>query len=90
VEGNQVFDAIGTAYYCGDGAMCSIVGNSAERIGGDGTGITGNRGHAVLVQYHAMAFVEDTTFSGLSGEQLLVMLESLLVDYAPYPLTPGP
>lgn len=90
VEGNQVSDALGTAYYCGDGAMCSIVGNSAERIGADGTGISGNRGHAVLVQYHAMAFVEDIEASGLSGDQLFVMLESLLVDYAPYPLTPGP
>jgi hypothetical protein len=34
-----------------------------------------------------MAFVEDTETVQISGEQLLVMLESFLVDHAPYPLT---
>jgi hypothetical protein len=67
--------------------MCTIVGNSAAGVEPDESGTTGGQGHAVLIQYHSMAFVEDTETVQISGEQLLVMLESFLVDHAPYPLT---
>jgi nitrous oxidase accessory protein NosD len=87
VERNHVYDVTGAAYYCGDMSMCTIVGNSAAGVEPDESGTTGGQGHAVLIQYHSMAFVEDTETVQISGEQLLVMLESFLVDHAPYPLT---
>lgn len=67
--------------------MCTIVDNSAAGVGAGTDGTTGGQGHAVLIQYHAMALVEGIDAVRIAGEQLLVMLESLLLDYAPYPLT---
>jgi nitrous oxidase accessory protein NosD len=87
VEGNHVHDVTGAAYYCGDMSMCTIVGNSAAGVEPGRSGTTGDQGHAVLIQYHSMAFVEDIEAVQISGEQLLLMLESFLVDHAPYPLT---
>lgn len=87
VSGNQVNDVTGTAYYCGDGSMCTIVGNSAAGVGPGTEGTTGGQGHAVLIQYHSMALVEGIDAIRITGQELLVMLESLLLDYAPYPLT---
>ena len=85
MEGNRVFDATGSAYFCGDMSICSVVGNLAQHVSSEGVGFLSTDGHGLVVHFHSRAFVEDLRVGHIEGEGLLVMLESQLLPLSPYP-----
>lgn len=85
IEHNTVSDATGAAYFCGDGSRCSVVGNTADRIGVAEPVHTSGLGHGVVVHAMSRAFVDGNVATGLAGQPIVVMLQGQLADESLYP-----
>lgn len=85
MEGNRVYDAVGTAFYCGDMSHCSVVDNLADGVVSEGVSFRSSEGHGLVVHFHSQAFVEGLDVSHAMGEDVLVMLGSELVSESVYP-----
>ena len=75
---NQVIDARGTAYYCGDRSWCHFVGNRAEGVSPNEVGARSSEGHGLVVQFFAEAHVQGFTTRDIEGQIVLVMPDSAL------------
>jgi nitrous oxidase accessory protein len=82
MEGNQVTNSRGAAYFCGDMSNCSVVDNRAEGISA-GRGHASARGHGVVVHYHSHAFVDGVDGLEVPGERVLLMIGSTLLEEEP-------
>lgn len=87
VEGNEVVDAYGAAFFCGDMSECSFVNNTASNIEASlsGSDVVSARGHGLVVHYHSVATVDGLEVEGESGEAIKSMLESHVEILDPTP-----
>lgn len=84
MEGNEVTNALGVAYACGDMSRCEIVDNRARGIGAASQGGRSAQGNGAAVQYHSEAFVHGLSTSDVEGQPVVALTGSTL---APGPLS---
>lgn len=85
IEHNTVSDAMGAAYFCGDGSRCSVIANVAENIGVAEPVHTSGLGHGVVVHAMSQAYVDGNLTTDLAGQPVVVMLQGQLADESLYP-----
>ncbi len=85
MEGNVVKNVQGSAYFCGDMSLCSVVDNVANSVQEALPAHASGAGHGLVVHFHSQAFVEGLEVVGAAGEDVLVMLASELVSESVYP-----
>lgn len=85
MEGNRVTDAIGSAFFCGDMSRCSIVDNTAVGVASQDSGFLSADGHGVVVWFHSQAYVDRFNGEEITGESILVLIDSELVEESLYP-----
>ena len=85
MEDNVVKNVQGSAYFCGDMSLCSVVDNVANSVQEAFPAHTSGAGHGLVVHFHSQAFVEGLEVAGAAGEDVLVMLGSELVSESLYP-----
>ena len=85
VEGNEVADAAGAAYLCGDRSRCLLVRNSAAGIDVADPGITSAAGHGVVVHFESVAWIQVLSTRSLAGDRVKVMLDGLVNPDGPAP-----
>lgn len=85
IEGNRVLDAIGSAFYCGDMSRCSVVDNVADRVASADVGFRSTDGHGLVIHFHSIAFVDDLRVTDVTGDDIVVMLDSNLSPVSVYP-----
>lgn len=78
VVDNRVSNGAGTAYYCGDRSWCRFIDNAADHISAHEDGPRSMLGHALVVQFHAEAYVSGLSTRNIAGLSALVMLGSVL------------
>jgi nitrous oxidase accessory protein NosD len=85
VEGNEVTDAEGTAYLCGDRSRCFLVRNSAAGVDPADADITSAAGHGVVVHFGSIAWIQVLSTRHLAGDRVKVMLDSIVNPEGPAP-----
>ena len=85
IEGNRVFDSIGSAFYCGDMSRCSVVDNVADQVASAGIGFRSTDGHGLVIHFHSIAFVDELRVTDVTGDDIVVMLDSNLSPVSVYP-----
>lgn len=85
VEGNEVSDAEGAAYLCGDRSRCFLVRNTASAVGASDAGVTSADGHGVVVHWDSIAWIQLLSTRHLAGERVKLMLDGVINPDGPAP-----
>ena len=85
IEGNEVTDAEGAAYFCGDRSRCLLVRNLAAGVDAAEADITSAAGHGVVVHFESIAWIQVLSTRQLAGDRVKVMLDSVVNPDGPSP-----